>query len=282
MSYHSNSPEQKPRNKSYGLEAYDPNEIARQVLDIGVKKINYQYYKTLTLGIMGGGFISMGALFELYLYANPLVSMGAASILGPIFYALGYVMAFISGAEIFTTNNLAVMGVASGNISIKRLTANWSVVLLANIVGAGFVVVLFYYSGLVYQFDFGLVDTAKSITAQKLQFNPLQVTIIGVFGNIMICAGLWLAMAGRSFTDKFIALILPVAAVPAMNFQHSTGNMFQFFLALISETETVDLELPSEVTFWAISSNLFFVSVGNIIGGGLFIALIYYFVFIRK
>ena len=97
----------------------------------------------------------------------------------------------------------------------------------------------------------------------------------------MICSGLWLAMAGRTVTDKFFALFIPVAAVPALSFQHSTGNMFQFFLALVSESENVNLELPSEITAWAITGNLFFVSIGNIIGGGVFIAVIYYFVFIK-
>lgn len=79
-----------------------------------------------------------------------------------------------------------------------------------------------------------------------------------------------------------MALFLPVAAVPTLNFQHSTGNIFQFLLALVTETESIDPELPSEITFWAITSNLFFVSVGNIIGGGVFIAVIYYSVFIRE
>ncbi len=267
---------------SFELDAYKPDSVAKRVLKIGVKKTNYPAYKTFTLGLMGGGFISMGALYEIFILAHPDISSGAALVVAPFFYAVGYIMAFISGAEIFTTNNLSAMGWASGELTLFEISKNWTIVLVANLLGAMFIVTLFYFSGLANQLDNAFVETAKTISAEKLSFNPIETVIIGIFGNLLICAGLWIAMAGRTVADKFIALLVPVAAVPALDFQHSTGNMFQFFFALITETEGVDLELPSEVTFWAISSNLFFVSIGNIIGGGVMIAIIYYFVFIRE
>ena len=282
MSDNSEKEVKKGRISSYDLDAYEPDKIAEKVLHVGIKKTNYPAYKTITLGLMGGVFISFGALYELYMYSHPDISAGTAAVLGPFFYAVGYIMAFISGAEVFTTNNLSAMGWASGKLSLVEISRNWTIVLAANIVGAMFVVAMFYFSGLVFQFDNAFVDTAKSLSAYKLSFNPVETTIIGIFGNMFICAGLWLAMAGRTVTDKFIALLVPVAAVPALNFQHSTGSMFHFFLALVTETGEVDLELPSEVTFWTVTGNLFFVSLGNIIGGGLFIAIIYYFVFIRE
>lgn len=282
MSGYHNSESSSSKKRSYGLEAYEPDQIAEQVLRIGVKKVRYPPYKTLVLGVMGGGFISFGALYELYILAHPAVGDSASAVLAPLFYAIGYIIAFITGAEVFTTNNLAVMGWASGKLKILELARNWTIVLLANILGALSIAALFYFSGLAYQYDFALVDAAKTISSIKLTFSPLQTIIIGIFGNMLICAGLWLAMAGRTVTDKFLALFIPVAAVPAMNFQHCTGNMFQFFLALATETDTVDLELPSEVTFWAVTGNLFYVAIGNIIGGGIFIALIYYYVYVRE
>jgi len=266
----------------YGLRAYQPNEIAKRVMSVGVKKTRYPVYKTLVLGLMGGVFISFGALYELYIYSHPSIGEGTAAIVAPFFYAIGYIMAFISGAEVFTTNNLSAMGWASGELGLFEISRNWGFVLFANLLGAMFVVSLFYFSGLTSMFDQSYIETAKSISSEKLSYNPMESMIIGIFGNTFICAGLWLAMAGKTVTDKFLALLVPVAAVPALNFQHSTGNMFQFFFALITESDDVSLELPSEITFWAVSSNLFFVSIGNIIGGGVFIAVVYYFVFLRK
>lgn len=276
----SDNPRKKVRTAE--LDAYEPSEIAERVLSIGVKKTRYPAYKTIVLGLMGGTFISFGALYELYVLAHPDIGSSVSILLAPMFYAVGYILAFVAGAEIFTTNNLSAMAWASGKVSLWDITRNWTLVLFANILGAGFIAMLYFYSGLAYMFDYAIIDMAKTLSAQKLTFNPLQTTIIGIFGNMLICSGLWLAMAGRSVTDKFLSLLVPVAAVPALNFQHSTGNMFHFFLALATETETVDLELPSQITFWAVSGNLLFVSIGNIIGRGVFIAIIYYFVFIRE
>lgn len=269
-------------NTASGIEAYKPDQIAKQVLEIGVKKTRYPAYKTFTLGLMGGVFISFGAMYELYIMAHPEIGSGVANVISPLFYAVGYIIAFITGAEVFTTNNLSAMGWASGQLNTWDVARNWTIVLFANLIGSAFIVTLFYFSGLSTQYDFALIDVAKTITSDKLSYDIHQVIILGIFGNMFICSGLWLAMAGRTVVDKFLALLIPVAAVPALNFQHSTGNMFQFFLALITETDGVSLELPSEITFWAVTSNLFFVSIGNIIGGGVFIAIIYYFVFLKE
>ncbi len=269
-------------NHKNAYDAYSPDQIADLVVQVGVKKTRYPAYKTLVLGLLGGCFISFGAMYELYFFAHPGVSANTAALVAPLFYAVGYIIAFISGAEIFTTNNLSAMSLASGKVGIGEVTRNWTLVFIANMFGAMSIVAMFYASGLAFQFDYGFIDAAKTISAEKLTFTPWQTIVIGIFGNMLICAGLWLAMAGRTVTDKFLALLVPVAAVPALNFQHCTGNMFQFFLALITETETVDLDLPSQVTLWAISGNLLLVAIGNIIGGGVFIALVYYFVFIRE
>jgi formate transporter len=95
--------------RGYGIDAYEPDQIAEQVLRIGVKKTRYPVYKTMTLGLMGGGFISLGALYELYVMAHPFIDAGTAALVAPLFYAMGYIIAFIAGAEIFTTNNLSAM-----------------------------------------------------------------------------------------------------------------------------------------------------------------------------
>lgn len=264
------------------MDAYNPDKVAERVLHVGVKKTRYPKTKTLILGMMGGGFISFGAIYELYILSHPSIGDSSAYIVAPFLYSVGYIMAFVSGAEIFTTNNLSAMALAAGEVRLVDVSINWTIVLFANIAGALFIVMLYYFSGLTELYDKAVVDTAKTLAAEKLSMSYMQFMIVGIFGNMLICTGLWLAMAGRTVVDKFIALLVPVAAVPALNFQHSTGNVFHFFLALITESDNVDLELPSEITLWAATSNIFFVSIGNIIGGGVLIALIYYFVFLKK
>jgi formate transporter len=263
----------------FGFDAYEPDQVAERVLKIGVKKTLFPAYKTFLLGLMGGGFISFGAMYELFILSHPDIGDGTSAVISPFFYAMGYIIAFMSGAEIFTTNNLSAMALASGKLTFGEIAKKWSIVLVANLFGAFSIVVLFYFSGVAIIFDGALIDAAKISTANKIAYTPLQSVIIGIFGNMLICSGLWMAMAGRSVIDRFFVLILPLAAVPAMNFQHNTGNMFPFFLSLMPGSMNPDL--AAEITILAISSNLFFVSVGNIIGGGILISVMYYYIYIK-
>ena len=124
--------QEKSKESAKGFEAYDPDEIARQVMDIGVKKTRYPAYKTFTLGVMGGAFISFGAMYELYILSHPDIGSSIATLVAPLFYAVGYIIAFIAGAEIFTTNNLSAMGWASGKLKTVDVAKNWTIVLFAN------------------------------------------------------------------------------------------------------------------------------------------------------
>ncbi|MDG5766901.1 formate/nitrite transporter family protein [Balneolales bacterium ANBcel1] len=273
----------KSRNQRYpvlDLDAYSPEEVANRVLQVGVKKVRFPAIATFMLGLLGGSFISLGAIYQVIVLASPSISDSTAVIISPFLYSMGYIIAFISGAEIFTTNNLAVMSLASGKIRIIELVKNWSVVLVANIIGAIFIVLLFFFSGQSYLYEGKVADEVLFLSSEKLSYSVPQMFIQGLFGNMLICAGAWLAMAGRSVTDKFLALLFPLSAVPAIGFQHATGNMFYFFLSflLIQDGQLEGLEASFGILTGLLS--LAVVAIGNIIGGGLFIAMSYYFVYV--
>ena len=276
--------EKKSEKKKYpvlDLDAYSSEEVARRVMHIGVKKIRLPGVVTLMLGILGGCFISLGALYHAVVLANPDISNSASAVVSPMLYGMGYIIAFIAGTEIFTTNNLAVMSLASRKITAWELTRNWTIVLVANMIGAGGLVLLFYYSGQIHLFDGLLIEEVLFFTSSKLDYTIPQMFLLGLFGNLLICSGSWLAMAGRSVTDKFLALFLPLSAVPAIGFQHGAGNMFYFFLSFFILQDGQGLELPTDITLVKITVSLIMVAAGNIVGGGIFIALTYYFTYVR-
>jgi len=277
--------EKKSERKKYpilDLDAYSPEDVANRVLQVGVKKVRLPSIITLALGILGGCFISLGALYQVVVMANPEISGSMAAVVSPLFYAMGYIIAFITGAEIFTTNNLAVMGMASGKISIRELARNWTVVLFANITGAAGLVMLFFYSGQIHLYDGKLIEEVLFLSSNKLNYTIPQMFLLGLLGNLLICSGAWLAMAGRSVTDKFLALILPLSAVPAIGFQHGAGNMFHFFLSFLILQDGQGLDLPTDITIMKTTTSMVMVALGNIAGGGFFIALTYYFIYVRS
>jgi len=273
---------EKQRYPILDLDAYSPEEVVRRVMQVGVKKVRFPMVITLMLGIMGGCFISLGALYQVVVMANPAISDSTSAVVSPLFYAMGYIIAFIAGAEIFTTNNLAVMSLASRKITFWELTRNWTIVLFANMIGAAGLVLLFFYSGQMQLFDGLLIEEVLFLTSSKLNYTIFQMFLIGVFGNLLICSGAWLAMAGRSVTDKYLALFLPLSAVPAIGFQHGAGNMFHFFLSFLILQDGQGLQLPTEITLTKTTISLLAVASGNIIGGGVFIALTYYFIYVRS
>ena len=277
---YSNNHSTSSRYPVLNLDAYSPEEVANQVVHVGVKKVRFPTIATMMLGLLGGSFISLGALYHIIVLASPSIDQNTAAIVSPFLYSMGYIIAFITGAEIFTTNNLAVMSLASRKIRLMELVRNWSVVLIANILGASGVVLLFFFSGQSYLFDGQLAKETLIVSSEKLSYSVPQMFIQGLFGNMLICAGAWLAMAGRSVTDKFIALIFPLSAVTAIGFQHTTGNMFYFFLSFLflqdGQGEVYDITF----TYFQLITSLTVVAIGNIVGGGLFIAMSYYFVYV--
>lgn len=265
----------------FGLDAYSPEQVVERVMQVGVKKVRLPYMKTFALGMLGGCYISLGALYQVVVMANPDISSTAAAIISPLFYAMGYTIGFISGAEIFTSNNLTVMSYASGLVRFYEIVRNWTIVLAGNFLGSMFVVTMFFYSGGARMFDGLLAENMLLITSAKMDYTMLEVFLLGVLGNLLIVAGVWLSMAGRTVTDKYLALFLPLSAVPAMGFQHATGNMFHFFLSFLLLNDYSYVELPTPITLTQTTLSLFFVALGNIVGGGVLIGLSFYFIFVR-
>ncbi len=265
----------------FDFDAYSPEEVAKRVEQVGVKKIRFPPIVTLMLGILGGSFISLGVMYHLVTLAHPAANGGAPVILGPIFYAMGYIIAFLAGAEVFTTNNLAMMSFASRKVSLWELIRNWNLVLIANVVGALFVVFMFILSGQINAYDGALAEKVIRESSDKLYLTPTQTFFQGVFGNFLICSGAWISLAGRSVTDKILGLILPLSAVPAIGFQHFTGNLFPMFLALIISPGMEMIEIGADITLSKTIINLVIVAFGNIVGGGILIVLVFYFVYLR-
>lgn len=266
----------------FGLDAYAPEQIVQKVRDVGVKKVRLPYHKTFLLGTLGGAYVSLGALYQVVIMANPDISPSMSAIFSPLIYGMGYIIGFITGAEIFTSNNLTVMSYASGAVRLWEIVRNWTIVLLSNFFGAMVIVGMFFYSGMIHMYDGLLAENMLYVSSFKMHYTAFQMFILGVFGNLMIASGIWLSMAGRTVTDKYLALLLPLSAVPAIGFQHATGNFFHFFISFLMLTHYPDVEVPIDITLPRVLLSLTMVSIGNIVGGGILIALTYYFIFVRE
>ena len=269
--------------KLFELDAYTPSEIASKVESVGVAKARLSTLQTLMLGVVAGGFIALGALYYTLVISDPQLSFAAARVLGGVVFSLGLILVVVAGAELFTGNNLLVMAWADGKVTTSELLRNWTLVYLANAAGAISFSILVYLSHHA-DMNNGAVGLAYiKIAAAKTALPFLEAFFKGVLCNLLVCLAVWLALAGHTVTDKILAIIFPISAFVAAGFEHSIANMYFIPLGIfLKSNATATVEVDVTTLDWAhFAGNLIPVTLGNIVGGSVLVALVYYTIYRR-
>ncbi len=261
-------------------DAYPPPEIAARVCKVGLAKVTTPLSTMIALAILAGAFISLGALFYTVTVTTgkdgPEVPFGALRLAGGVTFSLGLVLVVVGGAELFTGNNLIAMAWAVGCVRTSQVVRNWLWVYLGNLLGAGGTAVLVFLAGVHTLGDGAVGDTMVKIARSKIALDPVQAVARGILCNVLVCLGVWLCMGARSVADKILAIVLPISAFVACGFEHSVANMFFLPLGIaLAAGGPVPLSIAGAL------SNLLLVTIGNIIGGTLLVALVYWFVYLR-
>jgi formate/nitrite transporter len=170
------------------------------------------------------------------------------------------------------------MAWASRCITTGELARNWLIVYLANFAGAVGLVVLVSLSHHWLMNGSAVGINAIKIAAAKAALPFWEAFFKGILCNILVCLAVWLALAGRNVTDKVYAIVFPISAFVAAGFEHSIANMYFIPLGILLK-EQILVPGTENLTWFGLFSNLVPVTLGNIVGGGLMIALVYYFVY---
>ncbi len=266
------APAAQPRPPLFGADAYAPREIAARVQDVGVAKARLPLLTLALLGVLAGAFIALGSLVFTLVAADASLGFAAQRLLGGLAFSLGLVLVTVAGAELFTGNNLLAMAWAARRISTAELLRNWAVALLANLVGAAGVALLAFWAGHGALHGGAVGETVQRIALAKVQLPPAEAFFRGVLCNVLVCMAVWMAMAGRSVLDKVVAVVFPVTAFVAAGFEHSIANLYFFPLAAL---------LGAPITLGQMAGNLVPVIAGNIVGGSVLVALVYWVIYLR-
>ena len=278
---------------SFSVDALVPADMARKSEAIGVAKVNLGPLRMFALAVLAGAFISAGAVFATIVTTGAAgnLTFGVTKLLGGFVFCLGLVLVIGAGAELFTGNNLIVMAWAGGKVSTSKLLKNWIIVYFGNFIGSIIAAAGMFMSGQ-YAFAQGAVGlNALNIANGKVQYSFFQAIMLGIFCNALVCLAVWLAMGGRTSTDKILAIIFPITAFVAAGFEHSVANMYFIPIGLF-------IKAGAPASFWTdigkttadyadltwsnfFIANLLPVSIGNIIGGALLVGLTYWFIYLR-
>jgi len=276
------------------IDALLPAEMARRAELTGVRKSEAPTFTLLSLAVLAGAFIALGAIFATTVTAGTASTwpFGVTRLLAGLVFCLGLILVVVGGAELFTGNNLIVMAWANKKVTTFALLRNWGVVYLGNFIGSIGTAALLFYSGQ-YKFGGGAVgQTALSIANTKVHLGFVQAIALGILCNALVCLAVWMTYSARSTIDKIAAIIFPISAFVAASFEHSVANMYFIpiglfikdfdptFTAKIVADTGLDLTGLTWGTF--LFNNLLPVTIGNIIGGAVLVAAIYWSIFLRN
>jgi formate/nitrite transporter len=214
-------------------------------------------------------------MFFIIVVTNTPLGFGLTRLMGGIAFSLGLILVVVGGAELFTGNNLIAMAWASQKVSTVQVIRNWALVYVGNAVGALGTVALVGLGG-VHRFGGGAVrETVLAIGRHKAALGFGEALALGILCNALVCLAVWLAMGCRGAADKILAIVFPISAFVTIGFEHSIANMFFLPYAIALDG------------FWGSSLwggailNLVAVTVGNIIGGTLLVAAVYWLAYLR-
>ncbi len=250
-----------------------PNEIVQYAAKSAEAKSKFGTNKLLVLSFLAGVYISMAGLISVMSgYGMPGLTaenpMLTKLLMGLVFPG-GLCLVVLAGAELFTGNTAYFMpAVLSRKASVSSLLKNWTIVWTMNFVGC-----LFFAYFLVHlthvadaeEFRAGFQSVANAKTS-----NPFYVTMLkGIGANWLVCLAMWQGMAAKTVMGKIIGIWWPVMIFVAIGYEHSIANMFIIPMAMFQGADITVGEL--------FCSNLIPATIGNIIGGALFVGTAYWY-----
>lgn len=267
-----------------------PSQMARAAEDAAFGKATSNQLKSFLLALTAGGYIALGFVFFVTSQVGAdQMSYGAAKVLGGVAFATGLALVVLTGAELFTSSTLTLTARASGRITTWQLLRNWVVVFVGNFFGALTITGLVYLGRTWEQASGGWGAVVLETSLKKVSHDFLTAFVLGILCNLMVCLAIWAAYSGRTTVDKVVAVTMPIALFVATGFEHSVANMFMVPLGILIKSSAGD-------DFWAASGldptaygdltwgsffvdNLLPVTLGNIVGGGVMIGVLYWTIF---
>ena len=275
-----------------------PNVMAQITEDGLYVKATKPKGQVFMLALTGGAYIALGFIF--YVTSQQGMSawpVGYAKVLGGLCFSAGLIAVILSGSDLFTGTTMTLMPWLSKRLSTAQVLSHWVTSYVGNLVGSVLMAVIILLAGTPFtnKGAWGLV--VMNVANSKVHHTWVQALFLGLLANFAVCIAVWLANSGRTTWDKMAAIFPPIALFVASGFEHSVANMFMLPMGLLIKHFGGD-------TFWAsqavqdagktladydgltvgtaIWNNLIPVTLGNIIGGGVFVGMYWWVCYIKK
>ena len=276
------------------IDAYAPKMMANRVGQVGISKAEMGFLTTLALSILAGVFIGLGAQLMMLVTHTATSSFGLNALVGGVVFTMALVLIVITGAELFTGNCVFAMSYFAGKITRGDLNRNLIISFIGNFIGA-LSIVFWIYISMQWTANNHLLGAKIVIAAnEKVNLTFGVAFARGVLCNSLVCLGIWLCFSARNNLDKVLSLLWPISCLMACGFEHCVVNMWLIPMALILKGNLLVMEAvervnggPLDISNLTVAKgfigyNLFPVVLGNLFGGIILVAGVYWFAFLRE
>jgi nitrite transporter NirC len=176
-----------------------------------------------------------------------------------------------AGSELFTGSNLVLtLGVLSRKASLRDLLSNWGWTWIGNLAGSVLVAFMVVRAGLLDEGTFGPINAfVQKVAATKMNLPWEQLLWRAILANWFVCLGVWMAARIKSETARILMIWWCMFTFITSGYEHSIANMTGLMLGLL-------LPHGEGITCGGYAYNLALSTVGNVIGGAVFVAGLYW------
>ena len=270
-----------------------PAQVFEANMKAGEGKVQLPLLKCILLGLMAGAFIAFGGATSSAAIHN-ISNQGVAKALAGAIFPVGLMMIVFVGGELFTGDCLMLAGVVDKRFSALQLIKTLIIVWFSNMAGAILIAALVYYSGLLDYTSGALGAFTIKVAYGKCTITPFKAICSGILCNILVCIAVLMATAARDIAGKVWAIFFPICAFVVGGWEPCVANMFYIPAGIIAATNDTYVakaeelygitaaQISASVNVGGFISNLIPVTIGNILGGMVFVALPLYVIHKKK
>lgn len=266
----------------------NPKEIIEANMNGAVNKANLPLARMIILGMMAGMFIALGGAIS-NTAVHDIANVGLARTLAGVIFPVGLLMIILVGGELFTGNCLMVMAAMNKRIKVSGLIRNLVIVYFSNLIGSLIIDVLIFYSGNLDYTGGALGAYTIKVALGKVNITPDKAVVSGILCNFLVCMAILMAGSAKDVIGKIFATWFPIFAFVIGGFEHIVANMFYIptgilaatnpdYVAKAEELYGITADQLSALDLGGLLHNFIPVTIGNILGGMIFIGCTLYFI----
>ena len=270
-----------------------PKDLAQSLTPWGISKARQSAGELLLLGFLAGVYIGFAAHLATVVATGDIAWIGLKKLAVGSVFSVGLMLVMIPGSELWTGNTLMSVALLERKITLGQMLRNWGLVYCGNLLGSLFLAWMIASQT-------GLLDGAFGATAIKISLAKVAHEVPGTSHNLayffralccnwLVCLAVLLAMAAQDIAGKILGIFFPIMAFVASGFEHAIANMYFIPAGILAQQqpaalananiEPLQLASLNWQSMW--SNNLFAVTLGNGVGGALFVGAIYWWLYVR-